>query len=583
MITSLSYTNNNNKSVNQRSVFESYSDGPDNNKINDENINGNISIVPPQSINEIKTTIELPNDSKTVFLEDGIVNACLITDNKNRAVRNGSSCIANSRSNYAPINYFTPVATLTQSTNGKNVQPNVTDLIISNTLDKFALYNNNNNNNNNTQPVPIENKPIEVATKNVIKEEIVENVQKNTTDVIKTELANKADNDKIEDISNKIGETVATHVENVLNNNDLPNKTTSQEQISELVKSCVFDKLKEIYSNQEDALNASINITNQTLNEVDPEKYKLLIEIATNQLDVKKNIVNVASTIKQVLENSSNVNTNGANTVMTNVDVKNVVNTVNSNVDVSSIVQSIKDVKNALEPEVFVTHGLGNKIVVMVEDNNVIQKTAEKITKQINNEVVENFSQIEKFTQHSGSYANLSNNITLFDNNQNKIKLHDLVGHIVEHMTEQATVVTPLENQPTTDNQINQASVSVNKDTIVVVPQTNNCDCSEDQLKEMCAKISLDTGAKKVEVEVTKDEVKPIVVTVEKPNVSVESTVKTTLNAVNEQISKTQVATDTKLSTPTYDNNSNSNSNSCVDLIIFAIGLYLLYVFLNKK
>ena len=638
---------------NHFSISNSYSDNKQK-YYGDETINGHIVITPPINIKNMPS-VELPIKTNGVNLSDGIVNACLITDKNNKSYRNNGSCIGNTRSQYASVNYFTPVATLTQSLiDGTQIQPNNDNINISLTLDKFTLINtstventnnivelnvdkkventnnmvelnvdktventnnmvelnvdkkveNTNNmvelnvdktveNTNNMVELNVEKSAIDIATKNVITEEIVTNVQKNTEAIVQKDISHKVEEKEAFEISKTVGSNVASYVEIELSNNNLPNKTSSSNDIAELVKNCVFTKLKQLYNDENNAFESAIKITNQTMEDIDPAKYKLLIEIATNQLNVNKDVQKVASIIGQELVKSNVVENDGKNTIISNVDATEVVNNIKSIIDTNNeITNAIKNVKSALEPEIFMIHGPGNKVTMMAEGNNVIDKTNEKFIKQIVNKVVEQVSP-EQFSQYPIKYTNLSSNIVVLDKQQNRINLNNLVTNIIEHLADakEAKIVVALENQVNNNNQVTEAAVSVEKkeEKIVIVPQMEHCNCSNDQLKELCKKISLDTGAKKVEVTITPEEVKPIIITVEKPTVSVESTIKTTLDAVNEQVSKTstyQNQDQNKYQDQNknkYQDQNQIQSMSFVDVMIVAIILYLLYAFMMRK
>ena len=595
----LSYTSRPGNQTNNFSVANSYSDNKQAYFI-DETINGNIVITPPVDIKNI-ATVELPSKSNGINLLDGFTNACVITDKNNKSYRNNGSCIGNSRTQYAPINYFTPVATLTQSlSDGTKIQPNNDNISISMTLDKFASINQNNvvntnvsnvSNVNNMVELNVDKSAMDAAKENVVKEEIVSNVQKNTETVVKENISDNVDKVEAFTVSKSVGSDVASHVESVLGLNNLPNVNSSPDEIAELVRTCVFTKLKQVYGsgNEDIAYDSAVKVTNQTMADIDPAKYKLLIEIATNQLNTNEDVKKVASTIgKELVDSDSKVENNGKSTLITNVDVDKVVNNVKSVISGNNgITDAIKNVKNALEPEVFVIRGPGNKVTIMAQGNNVLSKTNEKIVKQVVNKVVEQISP-EPFGQYPIEFTDLSNNVTVLDRQQNNINLNGLVANIIEHLVDAdgAKIVTPLEKQDKTGEQVIQAAVSVEKteNKVTIVPQMDTCNCSNDQLKELCKKITLDTDAKKVEVTVTPEEVKPIVITVEKPAVSVESTIKTTLDAVNEQVSKTTTSkpiTVTSTSKPVEA--KENNSFSMVDMLIAVIFMYLLYSFLMKK
>jgi hypothetical protein len=578
------------KTVSMRDVERSYSDNGEN-YYDDKNINDNIVIVPTATLTNSMTTIELPGNSSGVSLEDGNVNACLITNPNNRRrnsnAHNNGSCIGNSKHlRYGSVDLYTISANLKQTNNGVNVQPNVTNMNVSTTLDNFAsVLELNANQSNNVQTAT--KQPIDVATENIIKEEIVQNVQKNTENIVKNDLSDKVSPTEADDISKNIAVSTASSVEQALDNSNLISKNTIQNTLSKLIESCVNEKLKEIYMDNNALNNAVATVTNNSLNDIEPNKYKLLVEIATNQMDVKSDIQNLASTIKQVLSDSATVVNNGENTIVKDVNVKQVLTDVkNTSAQTDGITNAIKNIKQTVIPEVFVIKGPGNKMTLMVE-NNIIPTANEKLVKNVVNAVTEQLNPNEHFTQHGKSFTNFASRVFMYDNNQNRIDLDSLVNNIIEHMTEKATIVTPLENQTISTDQVNQAAVSINNDQnkITIVPQMDQCNCSSDQLKDLCAKISLDTGAKKVEVEVTPQENKQVTVTVEKPIVSVESTIKTTLDAVNEQLSKTTTNNNTNNSNAVESTNvTKSNSgNQFIDLFIWIICIYLVYTFMTKS
>jgi hypothetical protein len=586
---SVKYKNNN--SLNQYDNLSSYSDGDNFNNINNLNgLNDNI-VVTAFDIDKKLSSIEIPSTTIGINTQDSNVKPCLIVSNKNKNLQNtNNTCVGNGRTKYASIDLVTPVASLVQNSASGNVQPNVDDINVSISLDRFASAFKNNTlndvlsvNTSEKELVVKEDNVLEVATSNVIKSEIVDNVQKTTENIIKLSIADDVQEPQLSDVSKTVATNVASSVENKLSSTTTQYQTVNIDNLKSLVHDCVYNNLSKLYDNPDDAKNASVTIINQAFNNVDPQKYKLMIEIATSNPDSTNSITTVASDVSKAVTQTSIVTETTDKVVIKNVNPSTVVEAVKTSVANNDKINfMISTIKQCAEPQ-FETIKFPNHIhyIAHCEDNNKItNELIDKITKNITNTTISNLSPLEHFTQYNNKHiTDYSNNIVAYDTNNNRISINEIIRSALEHMIGDKTVTAP----PTTIA-VNSATVTKDDDkkTVTVIP-AGNCNCSEVDIKKLCTSIAQNTGAKQIDVTSQTDNHSnnAMIITVKEPVASDDATVKSVLDAVNTVVIDKEP---TKTQNTTIITESESSSKCYFNIILAVILAVMLYIlFIQKK
>lgn len=586
--------NKNSISSNRYSNLITYSDGENyyNNTNENSGVNDNI-VVTRHDITKNLATIELPQVKSGINTQDTNVQPCLIVSNKNKKHQNTNNiCVGNGRTNYASIESVDQIALLVQNSNNGRVQANNNDMTISLSLDKFASAFENETLNNlslmnsvsvaDDVPTTVnDDKIISVATNNVIKSEIVDNVQKNTENVVKAFISTDVKEPQLSDVSKTVATSVASSVENKLSNTTTPLQTVDIDNLKSIVNDCIYNNLSKVYTNSDDAKNASVTITHLALDNVDPQKYKLMVEIATKHPDSVNSITTVASAVTDVVKSSTVVESNDK-VVVTNVNPSAVAEAVQSSIAKNDKFNyMINTIKECAEPTYDVIK-FPNYVHVIAhcEDNNKItNQLIDKVTKEVTNTTISNLAPNEHFTQYNNiRNTDYSNNIVAYDTKNNRVSINKIIRSAIEHMIGDKTVTEP----PTTIT-INGATVTKDDDkkTVTVVP-TGNCNCSDDGIKKLCASIAQNTGAKQIDVtSQTNPSENAMVITIKEPVASTETTVKSVLDAVNTVI--TDVKKPAIIVSPSLDISKSKPESSCNLSWIIVLAALAYFLFLQKK
>jgi hypothetical protein len=491
------YLHSRNKKKNLHSVTESisiseidyYKCSCENQNINDDIIN-----VPPYTNTSNLHEIQVPSKVYGISKNNSHSSVVIVTDENE--TKDGFLFGRSINNNYAYINEVNAIGSLSQNDNNTKINPSIDNINIAMGLNELKETIKNKNTDNSMVITSTDNvvepsdpamvmklpltesdnniqlSPMDKVTQSVVQSELVENVQKNTENILKSDLSTSMTFDKANDVSKTVATKVAEDVEKTLVDNNLPVQNTSTNDVKNIITKCIYNNFKDIYTMPQDAFNQAITITEKTLNDVDPKKYKLLIEIVHNQPLIKEAVNKIAAQVAQSVANNGTVVNNGSSSAIVNVDVNKVAqDVVNNTTDASNtIANTIDDIKNNIRSDTTTTIN-DNKITVIAngtDKKKAAMQSVNRLTADITNNTIETFFGVENFSQSDRKCkTNISSKLPIYDNRNRKISLNKLVNSIVEHMVSKTTDVVNVPECTQTPT-IVSASTETNTESVQV-------------------------------------------------------------------------------------------------------------------